>query len=394
MCGICGVLGPNLGFTEKKLFQHLLYFSQTRGQDSTGLISLYKTKQGPVLSNFLKTTEAASEVLLDKDSDIRKEIDAPATQGLIGHCRFATVGEVKVANAHPFNFNNVVGVHNGTIRKTFKNSKNYGTDSEALYALINEDGVTSALNEVEAYSTAYALSWFDKRDGRVYFIRNDDRPLWFSYFAGTTNLMFASETWMLEAAAEISKSIITLNTHDLLPTKAKHFTLKKNHLLSVDPSHPSDYTMEEIKVERKVYHNPSTFQTETYNYRAGHNRGGRTYYGFEDLEDIQEESSGQKLDWLNRIEENDKKLNKKNKKKNSGATEIELIPGFLGKFITVSAYEHACADGCCNCRADLRKLPPEEAIWLDEKSLLCKVCYETEPWAKEYINSLEPMEDC
>lgn len=117
-------------------------------------------------------------------------------RALIGHNRSATVGKIVRKNAHPFEFDKVVGVHNGTLRNKWVLEKHgdYDTDSEALYANINHYGVEAAIEKLDG---AYTLVWYDKEDTTINFLRNKERPLYVVFSKDKKLVFWASEKWML-----------------------------------------------------------------------------------------------------------------------------------------------------------------------------------------------------
>lgn len=115
---------------------------------------------------------------------------------LIGHNRYATKGAINNVNAHPFEFDRVVGAHNGTLRayNQLDDAKDFDVDSECLYNHINDNGFQDAFEKVTG---AFALSWFDKETKELNLVRNDERPLYYCYSDDFTTLFWASEHWML-----------------------------------------------------------------------------------------------------------------------------------------------------------------------------------------------------
>lgn len=228
MCGISGAYSTSLTAAEEKLFGKLLMLNVFRGEHSTGVVKVPPSGKAHVLKSV---TDSMEFLASKRGKDFL--FDTPTKQLFIGHCRYATMGEVSLQNAHPFNFANVVGVHNGTIRGTFEGSKEYGTDSEALYALINEKGIVEALNEIEHLDPSYALVWYDKREKTINFVRNNKRPLWFSYVANRQTLVWSSTKESIDFAVagdatfkqsgwhakDVSDKHFFLNPHDLLTIK-------------------------------------------------------------------------------------------------------------------------------------------------------------------------------
>lgn len=192
MCGLVGIAGDTSSHW-KDTFTDLLIVDSLRGAHSTGVaavqrfqseVELVKAPGGP--HNLIGMEEYKKS--LNKSLKV-----------LIGHNRYATIGEHTVENAHPFAFPTVVGAHNGTLDKSaikqlYRNEL-LGTDSEAIYSNINEHGLKDT---IEKLSGAWALTWYDKMDNTINFLRNEKRPLWYCYSKDRCTLMWASEVSMLE----------------------------------------------------------------------------------------------------------------------------------------------------------------------------------------------------
>src|SRR5690606_6243238 len=111
---------------------------------------------------------------------------------ILGHCRAATLGEVSDNNAHPFDMGNIIGAHNGTVH-SIRGKSATGTDSEALFKILSEEGLQETVNA--AKHGAYALTWIDTNKHTLNIIRNSQRPLYTMLARGV--LYWASEFYML-----------------------------------------------------------------------------------------------------------------------------------------------------------------------------------------------------
>lgn len=228
MCGLCGVYSINFSTPEYKLFESLLYLNALRGTDSTGIIRVNEKKsiqsRKSLLPSFEFIKEKTSDIIHDNFEDKKPLL-------LMGHTRAATKGAVTLKNAHPFSFPNVIGMHNGTINKMFEGRKDFETDSEALYKLINDRGLHEALEEVEAYDSSYALQFVDRKNKTLNFILNDRRPLHFTYLYQGGTLIWSSESLALEMA--LKRENYSYNKGWNLSEKDKIFTLHKHQLLTI-----------------------------------------------------------------------------------------------------------------------------------------------------------------
>jgi len=201
MCGLAGILSGTLSTNEVEFFKELMVAMTVRGVDSTGVVSISRNRK-QTWYQYGKKIGSALSFLGDTNLDPLFKSKKGSLRALFGHTRSATQGKVSQNNAHPFEFDKVFGVHNGTIVKKFKGRDDFETDSEALYSLINSEGIEAALNETASPSSAYALVWFDKENETINFIRNEKRPLYLAYNKLRTTLMWASEKGAIEWLAE------------------------------------------------------------------------------------------------------------------------------------------------------------------------------------------------
>ena len=190
MCGLIGVMG-HITHAEKSAFNQLLIVDVLRGKHSTGVALV---EAGGGVDIFKKAVNPLDFLDFQTYADLTKY----SHNCMMGHNRYATKGAVNNTNAHPFEFENIVGMHNGTLKTYFAldDSKDFAVDSECLFSHINDNTVQDAIDKI---SGAYALTWFDKRTNKLHFLRNNERPLCYTFSKDGTALFWASESWMLHA---------------------------------------------------------------------------------------------------------------------------------------------------------------------------------------------------
>lgn len=202
MCGIAGIYSTSLTEKEILAFKKLLVVNQLRGDDSTGVIRVSKDLK-------LDTLKAMGDSSKFVRHEKTKEFMSTKTEPIlfVGHCRAATKGSVSHNNAHPFVFQNVSGVMNGTFNGSFKNSDMFETDTEAIYFNINKsiadnDGdFVPGLQDSFTYDANFALTFINRKTNTLNFIRGGNgqmRPLHFTYLSGRTTLIWSSTSEMLE----------------------------------------------------------------------------------------------------------------------------------------------------------------------------------------------------
>lgn len=192
MCGLVGVAGAITKGVEDA-FHTLLQLDTIRGPHSTGVLIVNKDKEASVHKALGTPWELFDSKKYYKAMNNGLNV-------LIGHNRFATKGAVNVKNAHPFEFENVIGCHNGTLSSQvgLDDHNDFVVDSENIYHHMNNNGVEGTIDKLNG---AFALTWYDTKAHTVNLIRNSQRPLFYAFTEDRKTVMWASESWMLSVAA-------------------------------------------------------------------------------------------------------------------------------------------------------------------------------------------------
>lgn len=192
MCGLVGVLG-NITPKIEKVFKDMLVFDSVRGPDSTGVLFVHSA-----VSGYSVVKEAVAPHEFMDGGEFRHRMSF-LNKVLMGHNRWATTGYVNDTNAHPFDFDNIVGMHNGTLvdQTLLDDHKHFEVDSENIFWHMEMHGVADTVSKLHG---AYALNWYNKEERTVNFIRNDQRPLYFILTEDKKTLFWASEPMMIQLA--------------------------------------------------------------------------------------------------------------------------------------------------------------------------------------------------
>ncbi|MAQ19381.1 MAG: hypothetical protein CMN30_31855 [Sandaracinus sp.] len=196
MCGIVGCAG-NLIQKHNKIFRDMLFMDVIRGVDSTGVM-LVNMKGEVQVEKALGTPNNLWDWGASKLFDFRG-VGKSVSRIMLGHNRAATAGKVIEDNAHPFTFENITGVHNGTLTSYYelKDSNSFDVDSQALFNDIAANGVEHTW---KSFHGAAAVVFYDKISGNLNFIRNSQRPLFMATNKRKDVIFWASEMWMIDAA--------------------------------------------------------------------------------------------------------------------------------------------------------------------------------------------------
>lgn len=212
MCGLAGVAGNGIIGQDVSIFKELLYVSSLRGRDSTGIVTV-DTNRPKENYSILKTGDPSPD-FIEQFSYKGGPWSYQGQNLMMGHCRWATVGDTSAANAHPFEFSQIIGMHNGTLEDLKYLYSKDKTDSEMMFQDMNARGIKTVLDELK-WNSAYAITVYDKKTRRLYMARNKKRTLYvgFNKFAGV--MYWASEAHMLHLIA--ARNNITIETFWLQP---------------------------------------------------------------------------------------------------------------------------------------------------------------------------------
>lgn len=240
MCGLVGVAGDLNGLHEKVL-KTLLILDSLRGEDSTGVAFVRKWDAEVTVAKQL-----GSPFELFED---RTFIKAQRTfnRVMMGHNRYATSGGVTKSGAHPFEFDTLVGAHNGTLNSRFRldDDKDFKVDSQALYHNIEKNGLKETIKRLGGAGNAWSLTWWNKEEESLNFLRNAERPMFLCMSKDGKAIFWASEYWMLDVA--LMKHGIARN--EILATQEHaHLTFNINNQGVIEKPHVA-----EVKPDPVVY---------------------------------------------------------------------------------------------------------------------------------------------
>jgi len=229
MCSLLGVAGPGIVKQDLHVLKQLGMISMLRGIDGTGFYQVNIDKDKIKGSLLAKSELDAAFFIKDLENRKSRLLDDIHVDMIMGHTRWATIGEVSPKNSHPFEFDNIVAAHNGTLREWKYQSKKK-TDSELMFEEVNKSGLKDVLSALEEQS-AFAVTVFDKKTCKLTFSRNHHRTLSFALLDDRDVLFWHSEMGAL-------KYILGRNG-----IKAQAVSFDVNKLYTV---HPEDIKAKEL----------------------------------------------------------------------------------------------------------------------------------------------------
>jgi hypothetical protein len=204
MCGLVGLFGNNLISNDLAAFEQMLITSSLRGPHSTGVgIAINTKKKGPFIS-YYKSAENPYSLIQKKEFQDWFNPKKNKAIAFLGHNRYATVGRIIGANAHPFMHKNILLTHNGSIWNakeltknlvaSEKDYKDFDVDSEHATFLMAHRGAGFSIPK---FTGGFAISWFDVKHETMNLVRNSQKPLWIACHKFRDAFYYASERDML-----------------------------------------------------------------------------------------------------------------------------------------------------------------------------------------------------
>lgn len=205
MCGHFGMMGPGISQADVRFIRELAYVSGLRGTDGTGVLQgvTYKKHNKGFYYVVEKLPSEVSYYLWYHSNNEKgdKEILNSVTDTFMaGHVRAATRGANCMDNTHPFELEEIVGMHNGTLwDKKYEHKTK--TDSELFFKDIEENGPMKVLSSLDKKS-AYAIVMLNLVTGEFTFAHNEHRPLACAWNTRRRVFYWASEVEMLRFVAQ------------------------------------------------------------------------------------------------------------------------------------------------------------------------------------------------
>lgn len=274
MCGIVGMAG-NLNYAQVGMFKDMMLFSTVRGMDSAGVVFVGLGKDDK--PKVQKALGHPGNLFSDgKVFDNKGRLDR-IPKVVIGHTRFATQGEVNVENAHPFEFDHIAGVHNGSLSvwHELDGYKEETVDSRAIFRTINNRGIEETW---KSFVGPAALVWWDSKEDTLNLVRNNERDLYVAHSEKGDAIFWASELWMITVAAMRANVKLRFRKDEENNTSVLDSWKPKEHVLHTYKPTASDIELEEVKtLEKKTF--TSTGHSGGENQSMGY-WGQRTGVGF------------------------------------------------------------------------------------------------------------------
>ncbi len=254
----CGIFG-GIGYILADKIKMLMVYNETRGGHAVG----YWNPTEGLVKRAKKTPEFLEEVgNTMKDSNL-----------CLGHTRFGTHGSNVDKNAHPFQKDNIILIHNGVLSNHDSLAKTYGfdwtVDSEAIPEMVLRQGYKG----IEEVRGSIACAWTDG-DNTLHLYKRDN-PLFIgdiSYTDGTKGTYFSSMENSLKSIGCHNIKTLTADTYYQYDQEGLILNQEK---LKV-PTYQSTYKQKGWEDYRKE---------STKSPSIGKNYGGKHYDNWDDSEE-------------------------------------------------------------------------------------------------------------
>ena len=161
MCGIFGVITNGRKKPDMGALRALTLANRERGKEALGFFNsereIFKQAVDPI------------DLLADSDCTDYLDRSEQSSWFIVGHTRYSTRGANVDANAHPFEYGNIIGSHNGIIDAPH----NYTVDSQYLIDMLNchDSNYQEALANDWGYWTT---AWHDRAKDELFLSMHDN----------------------------------------------------------------------------------------------------------------------------------------------------------------------------------------------------------------------------
>ena len=245
MCGLVGIAG-DINSKEQKMFRDMLICNAIRGLDSAGIALVSTTPNAsPIVEKAVGATQNLWDWGVSKEMCDRGLVKKPQ-KVMVGHNRAATFGEVTEENAHPFVFDHITGVHNGSLIdwRDLEGYTEFDVDSMAIFKTIAEKGIDHCWKN---FTGAAALVWWDEKEETLNLIHNNQRPLFVAWSKDEKTIFWSSEDWIISGLAKKHKIDLREDTKE----KPNLFELKEHYLHVFKPTATTCPLVEVRELEKK-----------------------------------------------------------------------------------------------------------------------------------------------